>query len=177
MNALELQLNYPMGQTLPAKGGSLALAPGVRWLRMTLPFALDHINLWLLRDEIDGRQGWTVVDCCVDRAEARAQWETIFANELEGLPVLRVMVTHMHPDHIGLAAWLCERWNCPLWISATDYFSARLHTDSGPGFGSDLAVAFFADRGRHDAAAHFHQHQRAGDRARRRSAGGLSGVD
>ena len=147
MNALELQLTYPLGETLPANGRSLELVPGVRWLRMTLPFALDHINLWLLRDEIDGRQGWTVVDCCVDRAEARSQWETIFANELEGLPVLRVMVTHMHPDHIGLAAWLCERWNCPLWISATDYFSARLHAGGGAGFGADLAMAFFASHG------------------------------
>ena len=93
---------------------------------MALPFALDHINLWLLRDEIDGRAGWTVVDCCISRDESRAQWEQVFATQLEGLPILRVIVTHMHPDHIGLAHWLCERWNAPLWISATDYNAARI---------------------------------------------------
>ena len=53
MNELELQLNYPFGDTLPATGTTLEVAPGVRWLRMELPFQLNHINLWLLRDEID----------------------------------------------------------------------------------------------------------------------------
>src|SRR5688572_4643589 len=107
MNAQEAQLHYPLGEVLPAAGSTLEVAPGVKWIRMSLPFALDHINLWLLRDELDGpqgrQQGWTVVDCCVSRDEARAQWERIFATELEGLPVLRVIVTHMHPDHLGLA--------------------------------------------------------------------------
>ena len=55
MNALEQLLDYPLGDTLPAPGETLEVAPGVRWIRMALPFALDHINLWLLRDEIDGR--------------------------------------------------------------------------------------------------------------------------
>ena len=109
---------------------------------MALPFALDHINLWLLRDEIDGRAGWTVVDCCISRDEAKAQWEQIFATQLEGLPILRVIVTHMHPDHIGLAHWLCERWRrCRLWISATDYNAARLASQSTTGFGGEARGA------------------------------------
>ena len=113
MNLLEAQLQYPLGDTLPAPGTTLEVAPSVRWIRMALPFALDHINLWLLRDELDGRQGWTVIDCCIARDEAKAQWEQLFASSLEGLPILRVLVTHMHPDHIGLAHWLCERWSTP----------------------------------------------------------------
>jgi hypothetical protein len=60
---LEQQLDYPFGDTLPDGGSTLEVAPGVRWIRMGLPFALNHINLWLLRDRIDGREGWTVVDC------------------------------------------------------------------------------------------------------------------
>jgi glyoxylase-like metal-dependent hydrolase (beta-lactamase superfamily II) len=126
MNALEAQLHYPFGDSLPAVGQSQPVAPGVRWIRMALPFALDHINLWLLRDQIDGVSGWSVVDCCIDHAQSRTQWGTIFAQELEGLPILRVIVTHMHPDHIGLAHWLCAHWNVALWISATDYYVARL---------------------------------------------------
>lgn len=152
---LEARLHYPLGDTLPPPGGSLEVAPGVKWIRMALPFALDHINLWLLRDRIDGRDGWTVVDCCISHDAAKAQWETVFANELEGLPVLRVMVTHMHPDHIGLADWLCTRWSspeagghtCRLWISATDYTMARIGSQSTTGFGGESAAAFFASQG------------------------------
>lgn len=147
MNALEQELQYPWGDTLPAPGTTLELAPGVRWIRMTLPFALDHINLWLLRDEIDGRAGWTVVDCCITKDEAKAQWEQIFATQLEGLPILRVIVTHMHPDHIGLAHWLCERWNVRLWASATDYNAARLASQSTTGFGGERSAVFFASHG------------------------------
>lgn len=146
-NLLEQQLHYPLGQALPAPGSTLEVAPGVKWIRMALPFALDHINLWLLRDEIDGRSGWTVVDCCITRDEAKAQWESIFATQFEGLPLLRVIVTHMHPDHMGLAHWLCTRWNAPLWISATDYHTARLASQSTTGFGGDGAARFMASHG------------------------------
>ncbi len=147
MNEQEMQLHYPLGDDLAPMGGTLDVAPGVKWIRMTLPFALNHINLWLLRDEIDGRQGWSIVDCCIHRDEAKAQWESIFANELQGLPILRVIVTHMHPDHIGLAHWLCERWNVRLWISATDYQVARIGCMGPTGFGGDRAAAFFASHG------------------------------
>lgn len=153
MNLLERELHYPMGDTLPEPGKAIDVAPGVRWIRMVLPFALNHINLWLLRDTIDGVEGWTVVDCCIARDESRAQWEQIFETQLEGLPILRVIVTHMHPDHIGLADWLCTRWKAPLWISATDYHVARLLTTSGDTLaGGDSAADFFASHGVTDSA-------------------------
>jgi glyoxylase-like metal-dependent hydrolase (beta-lactamase superfamily II) len=147
MNALEQRLLYPFGDRLPAPGDSVEVAAGVRWIRMSLPFALDHINLWLLRDEIDGRAGWSVVDCCISRDEAKAQWEQVFATQLEGLPILRVIVTHMHPDHVGLAWWLCEKWNAPLWISATDFNAARIASQSTTGFGGAAAADFFSSHG------------------------------
>src|SRR5882672_3041192 len=136
MNALEHQLQYPFGDALPAVGTTTAVAPGVRWLRMALPFALDHINLWLLRDRDDaGRDGWAIVDCGITNDATRAAWEQVFTSELQGLPVLRVIVTHMHPDHVGLAHWLTERWNVRLWISATDWNAARLASQATTGFG------------------------------------------
>ncbi len=150
MNVLEQQLTYPFGDTLPQPGTSMEVAPGIRWIRMSLPFALDHINLWLLRDEIDGVQGWTVVDCCITHDVSKAQWEQVMADELGGLPILRVIVTHMHPDHIGLAHWLCERWKAPLWISSTDYHAARLASQTTTGFGGDGAARFFASHGLND---------------------------
>ncbi len=147
MNALEMQLAYPLGETLPALGTTLEVAPGVRWLRMLLPFQLDHINLWLLRDRIDGRDGWTIVDCGITDDATRAAWETIFANELQGLPVLRVIVTHMHPDHMGLAHWLTEKWNVRLWVSATDYQAARLASSGIAAIGGEATARFMASHG------------------------------
>ena len=154
MNLLEQELNYALGDTLPGPGETLEVAPGVRWIRMALPFALDHINLWLLRDDLESAdgsgsrvQGWTVVDCCIAHDASRAQWEQLFASQLGGLPILRVIVTHMHPDHIGLAQWLCERWKVPLWVSATDYNAAKLASQSTTGFGGPGTADFFASHG------------------------------
>jgi glyoxylase-like metal-dependent hydrolase (beta-lactamase superfamily II) len=146
-NPAEAALHYPLGNTLPEPGRSIEVAPGVRWLRMPLPFALDHINLWLLRDAVDGREGWSIVDCGVANDATRALWQQVFEHELQGMPVLRVIVTHMHPDHIGLAHWLCEQWNCRLWISATDWNAARVASTATTGFGGEAAAAFFALHG------------------------------
>jgi glyoxylase-like metal-dependent hydrolase (beta-lactamase superfamily II) len=147
MNVLESQLDYPFGETLPERGSTIEVAPGLHWLRMGLPFALDHINLWLLRDAVGERAGWTIVDSGIDDAATRAAWENIFATRLDGLPVLRIIVTHMHPDHIGCAHWLCERWNVRLWISATDFNVARLASSASAGFGGPLSAAFMAVHG------------------------------
>jgi glyoxylase-like metal-dependent hydrolase (beta-lactamase superfamily II) len=147
MNALEQQLHYPFGDTLPEVGTTLEVAPGVRWLRMLLPFQLNHINLWLLRDVVDGIEGWTLVDCGIADDATRAAWEQVFATQLGGLPVLRVIVTHMHPDHIGLAHWLTERWGVRLWISASDYHTARLASTATTSFGGDGTARFMASHG------------------------------
>ncbi len=161
MNPLENELDYPWGDALPEPGRAQDVAAGVRWIRMRLPFALDHINLWLLRDRIDGREGWTVVDCGIDKAELRASWETVFEQALDGLPVLRVLVTHMHPDHVGLAHWLCARWQAPLWMSMTDYTLARMWSGTavpdssveGSGPAGGAAARHFARHGLIDPQA------------------------
>ncbi|HEY3634997.1 MAG TPA: MBL fold metallo-hydrolase [Caldimonas sp.] len=153
MNELEKQLDYCLGTETPEPGRAIEVAPGVLWARMTLPFALNHINVWLLRDSrpAEGgepaQEGWAIVDCGIDNAATRAAWEELFATALGGLPVLRVIVTHMHPDHIGSAHWLCERWNARLWISATDFGIARIATSASAGFGGPLSAAFMAQHG------------------------------
>jgi glyoxylase-like metal-dependent hydrolase (beta-lactamase superfamily II) len=157
-NPQESALHYTFGDTLPPVGTTLEVAPGVRWLRMALPFALDHINLWLLRDTQGGREGWTIVDCGIANEATRAAWQHIFETELQGLPVLRVIVTHMHPDHMGLAHWLTERWStpdheCRLWISATDWNAARVASTSTTGFGGEESARFFARHGLTDPNA------------------------
>src|SRR5882672_3434019 len=114
------RLIYPF-ETPPAAGTTLEMVPGVHWLRMPLPFPPDHINLWLLADGA----GWTIVDTGLCRDDGKAHWESIFANVLGGKPVTRVIVTHFHPDHLGLAAWLCERWKAELWMTAGEWYMAR----------------------------------------------------
>lgn len=156
-NADELKLDYPLGDKLPAIGAVIELAAGVRWLRMPLPFALDHINLWLLRDrDEDGRDGWAIVDCGVADDATRAAWEQVFAHHLDGLPVLRVIVTHCHPDHIGLAHWICaggdkRRWNVRLWTTLGEYMQARvMAAGDGSNAGGEGAARHFALHGLQD---------------------------
>lgn len=167
MNPNEQKLSYPWGDELPQPGSAVAVADGLRWIRMPLPFALDHINLWLLRDQIDGREGWTIVDCGVSRDEVKALWEQVFDSVFDGLPVLRVIVTHMHPDHIGLAYWLCDKWQAPLWMTMTDYAVARLWsrpavggvTAGGPN--GQSAVDHFTRHGLNDPQAQEQIRQRS----------------
>lgn len=119
------RLHHPLGDRLPPPGSLLPLAPGLQWLRMPLPFALDHINLWLLDDEAAGQAAWAVVDTGLDDPATRAHWQALLDGPLAGRPLSRVIATHMHPDHLGLAHWLCAQHGVPLAISAGDWLSAQ----------------------------------------------------
>nr|WP_243453313.1 MBL fold metallo-hydrolase [Polymorphobacter multimanifer] len=114
-------LHYPFGRWVPEGGTLFEVVPGVHWLRMPLPFGLDHINLWAL----DAGDGWAIVDTGVNLGASKKHWEALFAGPMAGKPVTRVIVTHYHPDHLGLAGWLCARWHVPLEIARTEYLLAR----------------------------------------------------
>jgi len=153
-------LHFPVA-TPPGAGETLRIAPGVEWLRMPLPFALDHINLWLLEDG----PGWTIVDTGYAMTETTARWERVFAERLGGLPVTRIIVTHHHPDHIGLASWLAERWQASLWTSEKEWLFARLMTRAGDD-SAELRRDFARRAGMDEAAsglfAEHHQGYRRG---------------
>ncbi|MDZ4762354.1 MAG: MBL fold metallo-hydrolase [Alphaproteobacteria bacterium] len=118
---------YPVADA-PEPGTSFEVAPGVRWVRMPLPFSLKWINLWLLNDG----EGWTLVDTGIQTSETKAHWRTIFATGLEGRPVRRVICTHMHPDHVGLAGWITRKFECDLWMTRLEYITCRvLVADTG----------------------------------------------
>src|SRR5690606_35440403 len=168
MTADKHVLSCPLGEAQPEAGQMKEVAAGVYWLRMPLPFALNHINVWLLRDEINGREGWTLIDTGVARPEIQAHWEHVFEHGLDGLPVLRVVVTYMHPDHVGLAGWVCERWDAPLYMTMTDYMVARFWTQPDPegslssGPNGRAAAAHFARHGLTDPQAQAQIAERAG---------------
>jgi len=113
-------LGYPFADA-PSPGTLTQVSAGVHWLRMPLPFVLNHINLWLLEDN----DGWTIVDCGFATDEARGCWEQIFAQHLNGKPVTRVIVTHFHPDHIGLCDWLCQKHRVMPWMTKSEFLQAH----------------------------------------------------
>jgi glyoxylase-like metal-dependent hydrolase (beta-lactamase superfamily II) len=157
VNPLEHQLRYPWSE-VPATATAQVVRPGVRWVRMPLPFALDHINLWLIDDEVDGRAGYTLVDCGITDARTKAAWESLFDEALEGKPLLRVICTHFHPDHFGLAHWLASggdsgRWLAPLWMTATEYAYGRFLSRGGDDLSGEPAARHFACNGLTDAGA------------------------
>lgn len=117
-------LTYPLGETVPDVGSTIEIAPGVHWVRMPLPFSLKWINLWLIDD---GPQGWTIVDTGMPMDDTKTAWRKIFEEKLDGRPVWRVIITHMHPDHIGNAGWLSRKFpGSQLWISRLEYVSCRM---------------------------------------------------
>ncbi len=112
----------------PQPGEIKVVAEGIYWLRMPLPLALNHINLYL----IDEGDSWTLVDTGMNTDETRSCWETLFSQYFTNKPLKQVIVTHMHPDHVGLAGWLCERWRCPMYMTQIEYFAVRAYTANNP---------------------------------------------
>ncbi len=143
MDAIVTQnLSYPY-QEPPAPAHATEVAPGVHWVRMPLPFQLDHINLWLLEDG----DGWTVIDTGYSRDEVRELWQQLFTDVMGERPVKRVIATHCHPDHVGMAEWLTQRFDCELWMTEAEYLMANLaRNDIGIG-DIEARVAFFRQHG------------------------------
>ncbi|MDX9862411.1 MAG: MBL fold metallo-hydrolase [Rhodospirillales bacterium] len=142
-----MDIRYPF-DGVPSNGEVRETAPGVFWVRMPLPFRLDHINLWLIEEG----DGWTVVDTGIACEQTKAAWERIVATHCAGKPLRRMIVTHFHPDHVGLAGWMAERFDAALWMPLAEWAFAHVQglgastaADDGyrrfyhaAGFGPDL---------------------------------------
>ena len=113
------ELTYPIAA--PEPGGLVTVAPGVHWIRLRLPFRLDHINVWALEEG----DGWTLVDTGIRTEENVATWRALTARPPLDRPLKRVIATHMHPDHVGMAGWLTRQYGIELWISRLEYLSCR----------------------------------------------------
>ena len=133
-----MALEYPFSE-LPPPGATLQVAPGVHWLRMPLPFQLDHINLWLLEDE----GSWTIVDTGIGNDQTRGLWEPVLGEK----KARRIIVTHYHPDHAGNAAWLCERLGAELWMTQGEYLTAHAVREAVAGYTAEAVLAVFGRNG------------------------------
>jgi glyoxylase-like metal-dependent hydrolase (beta-lactamase superfamily II) len=137
-------LSYPFGRGKgPEPGKPVQVAEGVYWARFAMPMSLDHINIWLLEDG----DGWTVVDTCLAIPSARETWEELLGGFMQGKPVTRVISTHMHPDHVGLAGWLTERFGCELWMSREEFLMCRAMTADTGRDAPDVALRFYTAAG------------------------------
>jgi glyoxylase-like metal-dependent hydrolase (beta-lactamase superfamily II) len=110
------RLQFPLPHP-PANGEFAEIAPGVLWVRVPLPFRLNHINIYLIEDD----RGWAVLDTGIANKGTQDIWEALAAGPLAGQKLTRLIVTHYHPDHIGLAGWLAERFGLPLFTTQTTY--------------------------------------------------------
>ncbi len=108
--------HYPLGQTLPELGHPMEIVSGIKWLRMPLPFVLNHVNLWMISDG----DGWCQIDTGLMWDTIKSIWLRLF----ETHKLTRQMATHFHPDHIGLAGWLQQKQGIELWVTQGEYLTA-----------------------------------------------------
>ncbi|HTT13213.1 MAG TPA: MBL fold metallo-hydrolase [Burkholderiaceae bacterium] len=145
-SAARPRLIYPF-EAPPARGRTLEVAPGVFWIRMPLPFTLNHINLWAL----DDGDGWALVDTGMRTEDTALAWRELFANATDPRPITRVFVTHMHPDHVGMAGWLTRKFGVRLWMTRLEYLTCRVMvSDTGREAPPD-AIGFYRRAGWGDA--------------------------
>jgi glyoxylase-like metal-dependent hydrolase (beta-lactamase superfamily II) len=135
------KISYPFPEP-PAEGCAIQVADGVLWMRLPLPMALDHVNVYAL----DDGDSWTLVDTGFDTAKSRAIWETLLAGPLAGKPVGRVIGTHYHPDHIGLAGWFMDR-GASFWTTRTTWLTARMLTLDPHAVPTPETLAFYIRSG------------------------------
>ncbi|MDH3756905.1 MAG: MBL fold metallo-hydrolase [Gammaproteobacteria bacterium] len=127
----------------PETGTTMPVADGIHWLRMPLPFDLDHINLWLLEDG----GGWAIVDTGICTSTSKDIWRKTFSNTMAGRPVTHVIATHLHPDHLGCAGWLTRHFDVDLWMTREEYMLGRLLLADTGKPAPEEAIRFYAAAG------------------------------
>jgi glyoxylase-like metal-dependent hydrolase (beta-lactamase superfamily II) len=135
-------LDFPC-PTPPKAGEAIEIRPGIFWARLALPFRLDHVNIYLIEDGA----GLALIDTGIDNRASRAAWEALLEGPLAGRRLTRIIATHHHPDHIGLAGWLCDRFDLPLAMSQTEYLLALTILRDPEGLKSEPYRSFYRSHG------------------------------
>ena len=125
MSTSHAGLTYPWGDAAPGVGETIRIAPGISWARIPMPGSLGHINSWLLDDDADGDDGVAIVDTGICLTMCSDAWKALYAGALNGKRITRVIGTHLHPDHIGLAGWIAKKQGVKLWMTRGEMLTAR----------------------------------------------------
>lgn len=135
----------------PAFGTVVEVAPGIRWARIPLPYRLDHVNVYLIEDN----GGWTLFDTGIQTPAAQEVWESLLAGPLAGIRITRVVISHCHPDHIGLAGWFCSRFDAPLLTSYSTYAASKMMSLDPHSSASEQSQKFYQRYGMAPESAQF----------------------
>jgi glyoxylase-like metal-dependent hydrolase (beta-lactamase superfamily II) len=135
-------LTFPIA-IAPAPGSVTDIAPGIRWLRLPLPYRLDHVNIYLI--ENDG--GWTALDSGLGDDACKEAWQAALAGPLKGQQLKSLIVSHFHPDHVGLAGWLCQRYGLELTMPRPEYLHSLVLQCAPANYGEDVFRPFYKRHG------------------------------
>jgi glyoxylase-like metal-dependent hydrolase (beta-lactamase superfamily II) len=143
-----MQTSHPSTLTFPisvppAFGTVTDIAPGIRWLRLPLPYRLDHVNIYLIENE----GGWTALDSGLGTDDCKDAWEAALAGPLKGQGLKSLIVSHFHPDHVGLAGWLCDRFGLELTMPRPEYLHTLLLQYAPADYGEEVFRPFYQRHG------------------------------
>lgn len=106
----------------PTPGSVIEVSDGVYWAQLKLPMLIDHVNIYIL----EGANDLTIVDTGLNADECKSAWQDILRNNFSTKPVKNIIITHHHPDHIGLLGWFCENYNVEVFASRTSWLLGRM---------------------------------------------------
>lgn len=135
-------ITFPFA-TPPESGACIEVAPGILWARLALPFRLNHVNIYLIEDG----DGYAAIDTGIADERTKEAWQALLAGPLKGKRLTRLIVTHHHPDHIGLAGWLSAEFGIPLLTSQTGFLACNNISLSPNALGSNAYRAFYRAHG------------------------------
>jgi glyoxylase-like metal-dependent hydrolase (beta-lactamase superfamily II) len=127
----------------PAPGSITDIAPGIRWLRLPLPYRLDHVNIYLIENE----GGWTALDTGLGDDACKEAWQAALAGPLKGQGLKSLIVSHFHPDHVGLAGWLCQRYGLELTMPRPEYLHSLVLQCAPANYGEEVFRPFYQRHG------------------------------
>jgi glyoxylase-like metal-dependent hydrolase (beta-lactamase superfamily II) len=136
------KLVYPIAEA-PVPGDLIDVAPGIRWLRLPLPYRLDHVNIYLIANE----GGWTALDTGLGTDACKQVWDSVLAGPLAGQGLKSLVVSHFHPDHVGLAGWLCERYGLDLSMPRPEYLHSLVLQHAPADYGVEVYRPFYRRHG------------------------------
>ncbi|HEY1413292.1 MAG TPA: MBL fold metallo-hydrolase [Rhodopila sp.] len=136
------KLTFPLADP-PAPGSITDIAPGIRWLRLPLPYRLDHVNIYL----IENAGGWTALDSGLGNDTCKEAWQAALAGPLKGQPLKSLIVSHFHPDHVGLAGWLCQTFDLELTMPRPEYLHSLVLQCAPANYGEEVFRPFYQRHG------------------------------